>query len=863
MNNESDLSFSPKSPENRQNGQIDALASHHCNRELILVEQQKMLSETIARIRQSWDLATIFATTTTEVRQLLKADRVAVFRFINETQGEFIAEDVKAEEPSILNNKISLCCFGTKILEWYKQGKICANADVERESLESLYIQFLRRLQVKSNVVVPLLKNEKLWGLLSIHQCSQSRQWQSFEIEFVRQIANHFSIALQQADYIEKARNAAAQLAQASEREKSAQRQKTVFKIIEKVRQSLNIETIFATATQEIRYLLETDRSAIYRFLPDWSGQFVAESVGDEWPSLLEEYPIVEDTYLQLTQGGRYALGESFFVNDIYQAGHQDCHLQLLEQFAAKAYAIAPIFKGEKLWGLFAIYQNQTTRQWQADDISLLSQIGAQLGIAIQQAEYFKQVQEQAAQLAIAAEQERSLERQRTLAATIDKIRKSLDIETIFTTTTKETRQLLNVERVAIYRFLPDWSGEIVAESIVTGWTSLLQKQPFIADTYLQETEGGRYRNNEYSVIDDIYKAGYSDCHIALLKDLEVRAYIIVPIFQGQTLWGLLAAYQNSEIRHWEAYEVDFLAQIGSQLGIALQQAELLKQTRQQAQAIAQTLQELRQAQTQLIQNEKMAGLGQLVAGVAHEINNPINFVYGNLSYVEDYTKDLLELINLYRDCYPHPATPIRDRAETIDLDFITTDLPKILVSMKMGTERIRQLVLSLRTFSRIDEAQMKRVNIHDGIDSTLLILQHRLKTKAERTDIKIVREYGDLPLVECYAAQLNQVFMNILSNSIDALDDIVEKPTLWIRTDVKAETVAISIKDNGPGIAEPIKERIFDPFFTTKPIGKGTGLGLSISHQIIVEKHKGWLECHSQLGTGTEFKIEIPIRQR
>ncbi|MFP4009533.1 MAG: GAF domain-containing protein, partial [Spirulinaceae cyanobacterium] len=652
------------------------------------------------------------------------------------------------------------------------------------------------------------------------------------------------------------------------EREKAAQRQKILSNIVDEIRQSLEIENIFATATAEIRHLLKSDRAAIYRFNTDWSGAFVAESVAPGWPKLPQKCPVIEDTYLQTHQGGRYALGQSVAVNDIYSAGHQDCHLKLLEQCAAKAYAIAPILQKDKLWGLFAVYQNSAPRAWEAEEIDLLAQIGTQLGIAIQQAEYHQKVQDQASQLAIASEQKRSLERQRTLATTIDKIRQSLDIDTIFSTTTQETRQLLNVERVAIYRFLPDWSGEIVAESILPGWTSLLQQQPFIADTYLQETQGGRYRYNEYSVINDIDRAGYSECHVALLQDLNVRAYIIVPIFQGQNLWGLLAAYQNSTTRHWEAYEVEFLAQISLQLEIALQQAELLKQTQNQAQTLVQTLAELRHTQSHLIQNEKMAGLGQLVAGVAHEINNPINFVYGNLSYVEEYAQDLLSLIALYQECYPQPEILIPDspesrvaaQANTIDLDFITNDLPKILNSMKIGTERIRQLVLSLRTFSRVDESHTKRVNIHDGIESTLLILQHRLKTRPDRTDVEITRNYGEIPPIECYAAQLNQVFMNILSNSIDALENIIHRPLLEIQTEVQGEQAIITIKDNGPGIAKSVKERIFDPFFTTKPVGKGTGLGLSISHQII-EKHQGKITCDSQLGRGTTFKITIPIR--
>jgi signal transduction histidine kinase len=275
--------------------------------------------------------------------------------------------------------------------------------------------------------------------------------------------------------------------------------------------------------------------------------------------------------------------------------------------------------------------------------------------------------------------------------------------------------------------------------------------------------------------------------------------------------------------------------------------------------------------QLKLIHSEKMASLGQLVASVAHEINNPVSFIYANLTHVDNYTQDLLALIDLYQQGYNHTAPEIQDTMEEIDLDFLKEDLPKMLSSMKMGAERICELVLTLRNFSRLDEAQMKPSNIHEGIDSTLLILCDRLKEKQGRQAIQIVKEYGNLPLVECYTGQLNQVFMNILSNAIDALcqpdldssKKAIENhsPTLTIRTQVLDDNrVKISIKDNGPGMTELVKGQLFDPFFTTKEVGKGTGLGLSITHQIVTEKHGGQLHCISAPGQGAEFIIEIPV---
>ncbi|WP_333151268.1 PAS domain S-box protein [Microcoleus sp. B9-D4] len=293
-------------------------------------------------------------------------------------------------------------------------------------------------------------------------------------------------------------------------------------------------------------------------------------------------------------------------------------------------------------------------------------------------------------------------------------------------------------------------------------------------------------------------------------------------------------------------------------------------QSREQAAQLAATLEQLKATNSQLVQSEKMSSLGLLLAGVAHEINNPVSFIYGNLAHLTNYTQDLFHHLQLYQQHYPNPVAEIQEEREKKDLDFLAEDLPKILSSMSVGVERICQIVQSLRNFSRHDDSQMKPVNLHEGIDSTLLILNHRLKGNGEKQPIQIVKHYGKLPNVECFAGPINQVFMNILSNAIDALEDansrqtcreMLENPSqIRIGTEVVGNFVEIKIADNGQGITEEVKQQIFDTFFTTKPIGKGTGMGLSISYQIIVERHKGELSCNSELGKGTEFIIRIPI---
>ncbi|OYD89560.1 histidine kinase [Nostoc sp. 'Peltigera membranacea cyanobiont' 210A] len=295
------------------------------------------------------------------------------------------------------------------------------------------------------------------------------------------------------------------------------------------------------------------------------------------------------------------------------------------------------------------------------------------------------------------------------------------------------------------------------------------------------------------------------------------------------------------------------------------QELELARQSLEQrveerTQKLQKTLQDLKEAQGQLIQTEKMSSLGQMVAGIAHEINNPVNFIYGNIQCATDYTQDLLNLVKLYQQQYPNPIYLIEDNIEEIDLNFIHKDFPSLLSSMKMGAQRIQEIVLSLRNFSRLDEADMKEVDIHEGIDNTLLILNHRLQQ-----EIEVIKKYGDLPLLECYPAQLNQVFMNILSNAIDAL--LEQKAHSGKSKQIIIDTlkiddifIKVGIRDNGPGIPPEIKKKLFDPFFTTKPVGKGTGLGLSICYQI-VDKHQGKIEVMSEFQQGTEFAIILPIK--
>ncbi|WP_414567408.1 protein kinase domain-containing protein [Nostoc sp. CCY 9925] len=416
-------------------------------------------------------------------------------------------------------------------------------------------------------------------------------------------------------------------------------------------------------------------------------------------------------------------------------------------------------------------------------------------------------------------------------------------------------------------------------------------------------------RSREILVIDDAMAVSFLAADSYIICE-EPKSLLSIPIINQGKLIGIIYLENNLTTGAFTRDRVEVLKLLTTQAAISLKNAILYKNLAQAKESLEkynhtleqkvqertqelnhknerlqQAIQELKRTQIQLIQSEKMSSLGQMIAGIAHEINNPINFIHGNIAHASDYVQNLLELIAVYQQEYPDSSPIVEDKSEEIDIDFLAEDLPKILDSMKVGSSRIRNIVLGLRNFSRLDEYEMKPVDIHEGMDNTLMILQHRLKDKNDYPEILVIKEYGNLPEVTCYAGQLNQVFMNILSNAIDALEESyvneqhrnfsgslgasevqeqVKNHHAKIRISTQltdSNSVVIRIADNGYGMAESVRQKIFDPFFTTKSVGSGTGLGLSISYQIIVDKHKGSLTCNSALGEGTEFVIEIPMQ--
>jgi methyl-accepting chemotaxis protein PixJ len=569
---------------------------------------------------------------------------VVIYQFDADWNGQFVAESVTAGWTPLLNERdrssmrdpgkqCGLKAFAinyshqddymreTRGGQTQNRDRFVIN-DLLNSGLDNCYIEILQRYEVRAYMIVPIKQGQKVWGLLAAYQNSGPRQWQGSEVSIVTRIADQLGIAVQQTEQ-------AARLTQVAEQEQALNR------VITRIRQFSDLDNIFSTTTQEVRRLLNVERVTIYKFRDDFFGDFIAESEAGGWRKLVGSG--WEDPYLNEHQGGRFRQNEPLVVDDIHlgetiwEDGKfnlqkpkrllTDCHIEALEYYEVKSCAVVAIFQGQKLWGLLSAFQNTAPRQWEEAEVKLLMRVADQLGVAIQQAEYLAQLQAQTVELTRAADRQRNFLRiiDRVGQSLIDKIRLSKDVETIFGGTTQQLRQLLQVDRVAIYRFKPDWGGEFIAESVAPGWIRLVSPETKTVwdDTYLQETQGGRYRTHESFAVDDIYKADHSPCHIEILEQFEVKAYLIVPIFAGEELWGLLAAYQNSSTRHWEETEVSLMAQVGAQLGVALQQAKYLEQVQAQSQQLSEAAERERAAKEELQQNvvQLLAAVGPALQG--------------------------------------------------------------------------------------------------------------------------------------------------------------------------------------------------------------------------------------------------------
>ncbi|TVP56215.1 MAG: GAF domain-containing protein [Nodularia sp. (in: Bacteria)] len=544
---------------------------------------KKSVAKVIDKILRVSSVDKIFQTTTQEIRQLLRCDRVGVYRFKPDWSGEFVSESVGEGWIKMVTPDFKMVWEDSHLQETqggrYAKGESFAVNDIYQMGHAQCHIDILEQFQMKAYIIVPIFSGEQLWGLLAAYQNSGPREWQNWQVSFLTQIGLQFGVAISQGEYLEQVQLKSEQLVQIAAQEKA------LTKTINRIRQASDVNSFFKTTTQEVRQSLRCDRVAVYRFRDDWGGEFIAESVGNNWVKLVgpDIKTVLDDTYLQETQGGRYSKGETFVVNDTYTIGLAPCHIEILEQFEAKAYIIVPILFGDKLWGLFGAYQNSGSREWQSWEVNFLTQIALQFSLAKSQIDYLEQVQVKSEKLATIAEEEKAVTK------IVNRIRQSLDVDEIFKTATQEVRQLLRCDRVSVYRFKPDWGGEFIAESVGQNWVKLvgIDIKTVWDDSHLQETQGGRYAKGESFIANNIYQVDHSPCHIEILEQFEIKAYVIVPIFSGEQLWGLFAAYQNSGPRDWEESQVSLLGRIGDQLGLALQQTEYLQQLQAQSAKLA------------------------------------------------------------------------------------------------------------------------------------------------------------------------------------------------------------------------------------------------------------------------------------
>ena len=590
---------------------------------------REKLGEIVRQISKPQNLEAIIQVTAGAVRESLQAERVIIYQLdlspknSSRQEGKVVAESILPGILSCQGSSIPAISFvpeqrspidfsyqaaGTNG-DWKnyddnsqttlnRSTPLLVFSDLYQAEISPYQRQLLERFQTRSQLCQAILIDGKLWGLLIAQQCSSVREWQEAEIYLLSQIALELTIAIQSSLF----RN---------QLQKQTEIDRTVTQVIEKIRQSLDIETIFETTTNEVRSLLQADRVAVYQFMEDWDGEFVAESVAPGWINLVVKGRSnrVKDTNLRETQGGRYARGESYAVDDIYKIGHDPCHVQLLEQFQARAYMLVPVFQGQKLWGILAAYQNSGPRKWQGYEVKLLEQIGRQLGLATQQAEYFQQLESQAKELAGVVErdrlaislQEEATSRDRVVGRVVERFLQNQELEAIFSVTVREIRSLLDADRVGVFRFYPDAGfddGEFVAEDVLPGYSSA--KAVKIHDHCFGEQYAASYRDGRIQSVADIHDAGLSDCHIDVLSQFQVRANLIVPMLKDRQLWGLLCVHQCRGPREWEDDDVAFIKKVASQFSVGLQQSEYLEQIRTKSQKLAEAA-ERERSQAQII----------------------------------------------------------------------------------------------------------------------------------------------------------------------------------------------------------------------------------------------------------------------
>jgi len=563
--------------------------------------REKALNKIVDRIRQSQDLEAVFNVTTSEIRQLLRCDRVAIYRFDENWGGKFISESFDSQwvsvieeqrnSPEIVEN-INACSirdlgsYTDTHLQQTRGGRfsrgevyrVCNN--IYTHNYSECYVRVLESYQAKAYVVVAIYQGSTLWGLLAAYQNDAPRDWQDAEVQLLLRIANQFSIAVQQSDYIQQVKASNEELQQRIAREQ------TLSKIIDRIRQSLGLQNLFDTTVREIRRFMQADRVGVFQFYPESGyddGEFVAEDVVAGYPSAIAAK--VHDHCFGNQYADKYVEGRIQAVADIYNADLSSCHIDILSQFEIRANLIVPLLVGGELWGLLCVHQCRQPRQWEEEDIQFLQQVASQFGVALQQTQYLREIETRKEQFDQRAKRESAIVQfsARLVNRFAELVQQNIEPRSLLQFATDEVRRILKADRVGVYRFHEDWSGEFIVESVGSDWPQLVGTElAKVQDTYLQENKGGRYAKKESLRVEDIYTVGHSACHVELLEKWGTRSYAIAPIFKGEALWGLLGVYQNSSPRQWEDSEMALLEQVGIQIGITFKLSDNFVQLREQ-----------------------------------------------------------------------------------------------------------------------------------------------------------------------------------------------------------------------------------------------------------------------------------------
>ncbi len=648
-----------------------------------------------------------------------------------------------------------------------------------------------------------------------------------------------------------------------------------LFRISERIVETLDVSEITHLVLGEAQQLLPSDGGALMLLHETTHTlESVASFTGDQRQETQQTYPLGKGLIGKIVASGRGEIVNNVLADPRYVDEGQRYNTLMC----------VPLKTKDRLIGAIALHRLRP-QPYRSEDFKLLTTLAAHTASVISVLLNEKQLQESRQNeliFELSSQIRDSLDLSETLKTAVFKIQSVLRLDRCF----------LLWHRLSIDMIAPESPGlsesSVATERPAQEHFAIVSEArnpalPSITGTYAIKDLGNHFLNEIYHQnIVKIEDANQLSDPILqkFLQSHHCDALLACPILTRVGQVGLLCC-SSSQPRIWEAEEIKLLQSVTNQLIIAIDQAELYEQrcnaaqlAEEKAQALGKALSDLKKVQIQLVQTEKMSSLGQMVAGIAHEINNPVSFIHGNLSHLQENVKDLLYLVECYQKEMSEPTAAIEEAIADVNLGFLSQDLPKLLDSMAIGTKRIREIVLSLRTFAQLDQAEFNTVDIHEGLDSALLLLKHRFyvrkqtqdNAKRNRPEITLIKNYGQLPLVNCYANQLNQVFTHLISNALDALEISTNSPrTLIVTTalDRNRDQAIISIGDNGPGMSESVRQKIFDPFFTTKAIGKGTGLGLSISYQIITERHRGSLRCHTTLSEGSEFVIKIPIHRQ